>query len=247
MTKLVITTIAGGLLAASSAVAGDFETKIATTTPAAANLGEVAVGYDSQYNFRGVNLGNDLVTAQFSLDHDCPLTGLPLHFNAWYGSTNNRMTARDFNELDLSLGTHKDLGFATAEVGYIFYHFMNRPGLDDAQEVYFGLSREFFGVNTSLRYFWDIEGDNDGYAELALSKSLNVLYGQSIDLSAALGYLVEEGELSHVTVKASKDFAFGAATLTPYVAYAVELDDLETQAPNQKNELFAGAALSVKF
>ena len=244
MTKLVITTIAGGLLAASSAVAGDFSTSIAPTP--AAGLGELAVGYDSQYIFRGVNLGNDLVSSTLNLGHTCPLTGLPVSFSAWYGSTNNTRGLGDFNELDLSVGTQKDLGFATAEVGYIFYHFMNRPGSSDAQELYAGLSRDLFGVTTSLRYFWDIEGDNDGYAELALSKSLNVA-NQSIDLGAALGYLVEEGELSHLTVKASKDLAFGAATLTPYVAYVVELDDLETQQAGSENEFFAGASLSVKF
>ncbi len=254
MQKLVITTIVGGLFAASSAVAGDFSVPL-TTAPAASNLGDLAVGYNSQHVFRGVNLGNDQVTAELGLAHTCPLTGLALDFTAWYGSASSNNATAPEDELRLTLSTSKDLGFADATVGYTFYHFLNgnKPSFTgnggDSQEVFFGLSRELYGVDASLTYFWDIEGDNQGYTELGLSKSLNV-FGKALDLGATVGYLVEEGALSHATVSVSHDIAFGNATLTPYVAYSVELDDLEQSSRSNgsdENELFAGAALKVQF
>lgn len=247
MHKLVYTTLAGSLLAASSAVAGDFSTPI-EKAPCAGAKGDLTVGYNSEYIWRGVNLGSDQVTAELGLQHTCPLTGQALDFTAWYGSSSRTPGAVSTDELDLSLSTSKDLGFATAEVGYIFYHFFNNQ--DDAQEVFAGLSRDFYGVNASLRYFWDIEGDNDGYSELALTKSVNV-FGHAINLGATVGYLVEEGAFSHATGKASYDIAFGKGTLSPYIAYSVELDDLERFAAGtgagQENEFFAGAAFTVKF
>jgi len=249
MQKLVITTITGGLLAASSAVAGDFSTPIASApapAPAAAG-GALTVGYNSVDMFRGMNRGTDQVTAQVDYAVANPIAGFDLvNFSAWYGS--NERTAALGNELRLSAGTSYDLGFAKANVGYILYHFDNNV---DAHEAYVGLSREVYGVDASVTYFWDLAGgaasENQGYTELALAKSLNVV-GHDIDLSATVGYLIEEGEFSHATLKASYDLAIGSATLTPYVAYSFELDDLDQyRGTSEQNEFFAGAALSVKF
>lgn len=254
MQKLVITTIVGGLFAASSAVAGDFATPIQTVTPepapAVAAKGDVTVGYNSQHMFRGVNLGNDQVTAEIGLGLVDPFIGLELDFTAWYGSSSSTsgFNSADEDELRLALSTSKDLGFAKATVGYVFYHFMNDGG--DNQEAFIGLSKELYGYSASLTYFHDIQGDNQGYTELGLGKTFTFL-NHAINFNTALGYLAETGGLSHVTTQFSYDYAFGNAIISPYVAYTVELDDLEqagrVRGGSQENELFAGAALKVQF
>ncbi len=246
MHKTAITTIVGGLLVASSAVAGNFAKSI--PAPSTAAKGDLAVGYSSQNMFRGVNLGDDVVSAEINLDLVCPLSGYNLDFNALYLTGASSSSTQGEDELRLTLSTSKDLGFATGTVGYTYYQFLN-GGNDDAQELFFGLNREFYGVGTSLTYFHDIEGDNQGYTELGLTKSLDVL-GNTINFGTTVGYLAEEGALSHVTVSASYDYAFGKAIITPYVAYSVEFDDLERAGragASEENELFAGAALKVQF
>lgn len=245
MQKLVITTITSSLLAASSAVAGDYTAPIAPTPAPAANLGELSAGYSNVFNFRGLNLGKDHVSTGLKLNQS--FAGLDFDFGALYHSTKEATgTNLNADRLDLSLFTSKDLGFAKAHVGYI--HYNNFNDADDAQEVAFGLSKDFYGVSTSLTYFWDVETDNNGYTELGLAKSVNV-FGKAIDLGATVGYLVEEGAFSHATVGASHDIAFGAATLTPYVAHVWELDDLEVTSAggSEENEFIGGVRLSVKF
>ncbi len=245
MQKLVITTITGGLLAASSAVAGDFTVPIApTSAPAAASIGTLATGYHNVYNFRGINLGNDMITTQ--LDVATQVAGLDVSAGAWYASMEDGPTrGTNVDELDLYGAVAKDLGFATATVGYIHYNNFNDG--DDAQEVTFGLSKSLFGLDTSLTYFWDVETDNDGYTELAIGKSHDI-FGHSINLGLTVGYLVEQSGFSHATLTASYDIPFGNATLSPYVAQVWELDELETTAGKaESNEFVGGVNFSVSF
>ncbi len=249
MQKLVTTTIMGGLLAASSAVAGDFSVPIAPaagSTASAGSLGTLAVGYHNAYNFRGIDLGNDLVSTQ--IDFARSYAGLDFSVGAWYGSVKDGPSGAgnsNFDELDLYAAVSKDLGFVTATVGYI--HYNNFSNADDAQEVTFGLSRNFYGFDTSLTYFWDVETDNDGYTELAISRSQNV-YGRKIDLGLKVGYLVEQSGLSHATLTASHDIPLGVGTLTPYISQVWELDELEaTAGSSQSNEFVAGVGFSVAF
>lgn len=244
---MIYSTIAGGLLA-TSVVAGE-NTVIEETSSTGDFSKSLAVGYHTKYIWRGVDLGDDLADASFNFSGKCPLTGLDLSAGAWYGRILDRPVGNVQGELDLFAEVSKDLGFAKASVGYIFYHFFDDA--DDAQEVYFGLSKEIYGFDTSLKYFWDIETDNQGYAELAVAKSFNTPFtscGCKIDASVTAGYLVEEGALSHVTGKLSKTFKVYGFDLTPYAAYTVELDDLEVfSGKAEKNEFFAGVGVSYSF
>lgn len=251
MNNTIKLSLIGGALLTGSAFAGKVASVPYVAAPSYAS--DVTVGYDSQYIFRGINKGDDLITAAVNTAWTCEYTGLDMNAGAWYGSVSDE--DQNFDELDLTLGASKDLGFARANVGYIFYHYFDQPsGLENAQEVYFGLSKDLnYGVSTSLTYFWDVEEDNNGYTELALAKSFDIASKQ-LDLGVATGYLAEEGELSHVTAKLSHAIALtDTASLTPYIAHTWELDGLDSNGnttsswANQENEFFAGAALSVSF
>lgn len=152
-------------------------------------------------------------------------------------------TPSSFFESSLTVGSHNqyisrransgdDLGFATASVGYIFYPFFDDA--DDTQEVYFGLSRECSGFETGIEYFWDIETDNQGCPEANIAKSFG-LGGFGLDTGVAVGCLVEGDALSNHTAKGSHDIKLGeSAMLGPYVACALELDDLEQYGGRMK-------------
>jgi len=239
----------GALVAASAFAAGYASAEIES---------EVHVGYTNEYLFRGIDLGSNLVEA--GADVATEWNGLGLSAGAWYGSFDAPTNlggggAYSTSELDLYAEVSKDLGFVTAAVGYINYinddTTAQNLGLlvDDSQEVYFSLAKSLFGVDFSLTYFWDIETDNDGYAELGASKGYEISPCLTLNTGAALGYLAEQGQLAHLTAKVSLDYAYSeTATIAPFVAASWSLgDDNDTAYENTGNEFVAGTMLSVSF
>jgi len=243
----------GALVVASAFAAGNASAEIES---------EIHAGYTNEYLFRGLDLGSNLVEA--GLDVSTEYNGLGLSAGAWYGSFDAPVPAGlpvagsySTSELDLYAEVSKDLGFLTAAVGYIKYiNDDTSAGLvpsptkiDDAQEVYFSLAKSLYGVDFSLTYFWDIETDNDGYAELGASKSFELSPCLTLNTGAALGYLAEQGQVGHLTAKVALDYAYSeTATISPFVAHSWSLgDDNDTAYENTGNEFVAGTMLSVSF
>ena len=233
----------GALTAASALVAGNASAEVEY---------EIHTGYTNQYLFRGLDLGENLV--EVGADVATEWNGLDLSAGAWYGSFSPNTDSynvgpdADGDELDVYAEVSKDLGFATAAVGYIYY--MNQRNiLDDAQEVYFSLAKEFFGVDFSLTYFWDIETDNDGYTELGASKGFELSPCLTLNTGATLAYLCEESEFAHLTAKVSLDWAFTeTATISPFVAASWGLTSEAGNTHSAADEEFVGGTmLSVSF
>jgi hypothetical protein len=242
----------GALAAASALVAGNASAEVEY---------EIHTGYTSEYLFRGIVLGDDLVEA--GVDVATEWNGIGLSAGAWYASFNNTFGANrplvgidgDFSELDLYGEVSKDFGFVTAAVGYIAYinsdttvfgpgNNIQKFGYDDAQEVYFSLAQTYFGVDFALAYYWDVETDNNGYMDLTASKGFELSPCLTLNTGATLGYLWEEGDFCHLTAKVSLDWAFTeTATLSPFVAHSWSLEDAYTP----DNEFVAGTMLSVSF
>ncbi len=262
----------GALAAASALVAGNALAGTSAPAPAPASAPESGIeyqlhgGYTSEYLFRGVTLGQDLV--EVGVDVSGEWNGLGLSAGAWYGSYDTGgeidglgdVREVDVDELDLYAEVSKDFGFLTAAVGYIYYfnedsitQNASKFGLDkninDAQEVYFSVSRDFGFANASLTYFWDIEEDNEGYSELALDRSFEINQCLALNVSSAFGFLTEGFEGVHWTTKVGLDWAFREnAKLSPFVALSIGLgDDDESSWEHTENEFVAGSMLSVSF
>ena len=262
MNKKITLSLFCGALVSGSAFAGEVVAPIVEAAPCFE--GDVAVGYHSDYIFRGARLGTDLVDSAVNLSKS--VWGLDLTAGAWYGSYDEGQTKENFDELDLTFGVSKDFGWARFNTGYIHYNtsygFMengNRvSGNEELAEVYVGFSKELcYGLSSSFTYFIDAsgelssdEGDNNGYSELSLAKS--DLFLEGLTLSNDLGYLVEKGQLSHNTTTLGYDLSISEnATLTPYIAYTWELDALEEHgqgyADSEQNRFYGGVALTVSF
>jgi len=258
----------GALAAASALVAGNASAEIE---------GELHAGYNSQYIFRGLDLGTDMIEA--GGDVSTSWNGLDLSAGVWYASIQDGHFGNagpvqlpdSYDEIDLYGEVSKDFGFATAFVGYIWYHNPDaKVGvlgqdfklIDDAQEVYFGLSRElFWGINGSLTYFWDIETDNGGYSELSLDKTFKLHECVDLVTAAKVGYSVEEGQHQHTTLSATFNIkASDTLTISPYVAYSFQGSALEGVNTNpaskfipfapindQRDQFFGGVKVAVTF
>jgi len=225
----------GALAAASALGAGnakaDIEYKLHT-------------GYSNEYLFRGLDLGNDLIEA--GVDVSGTWNGVGLSAGAWFGSFTNG--GRNFEELDLYGEVSKDIGPVKAAIGYIAYTYPS-PHSDAYQEIYFGVSHDFGFVAASLKYFWDVKGDNNGYTEFGLTHSFTLSPCLTLNLESNIGYLVEKGVATAWTNKASLDWGFAEhAKLSPFVAASIALtDSASTAYYNSKNELVGGCMLSVTF
>lgn len=237
----------GALAAVSALVAGNAMAEVEY---------ELHTGYSSEYLFRGLNLGQDLV--EVGADVKGEVYGLGLSAGAWYGNVQNGQVfgpnSQSFDELDLYTAVSKDFGWATTSIGYIYRSYSTdlNPGwnsFDDKQEVYFSVARQFWGVDTSLTYYWDIEGDNDGYSELAANKAWELSPCLTLNTGGTIGYLVEQGQFTALTLKTSLDWAFaGTAKLSPFIAYSCALsDDWDTAYWHSKDQFVGGVMLSVGF
>ncbi len=228
----------GALAAASALVAGNASAEVEY---------ELHTGYTSEYLWRGLILGQDLV--EVGADVAGEWNNIGLSAGAWYGSFQNGGVS--FDELDVYGEASYDLGFLTAAVGYIFYHFPNQGGavVDDAQELYFSVARDLGFANASLTYFWDIEEDNQGYSELALDRSFELNQCLDLTVASSVGYLVEGGDFTSWTTKVGLDWAFVEnAKLSPFVALSVALgESANSWWASTENELVAGSMLSVSF
>lgn len=257
----------GALAAASALVAGNAlaGTPAPVTAPAPAPECdafpcldyELHVGYTNEYLFRGRSLGLDLVEAGFDIASEWNNIGLSA--GVWYANYDARAVEdlnASVNEIDLYAEASYDLGFAKAAVGYIYYYndqddineYFFGP-LDDTQEVYFSLSRDFGFAEASLTYFWDVSGDNDGYTELGLTRSFELAPCLALNVGTNVSYWIEPGEFGAWTTKVGIDWSFAEhAKLSPFVALAIPLsDEANTYTEGTDNEFVAGSMLSVSF
>ena len=237
----------GAIAAVSTLVAGNAMAEVEY---------ELHTGYSTAYLFRGLNLGQDLI--ETGADVKVEAYGLGLSAGAWYGDIRNGQTFgmnnTSFDELDLYAAVSKDFGWATTAIGYINRNYsVDGTAMwntfDTEQEVYFSLARQFWGVDTSLTYYWGIEGDNDGYSELKMNRAWELSPCLTLNTGGNLGYLVEQGQFTALTLKVSLDWGFaGTAKLSPFVAGSWALsDDNDTAYQGSKNQLIGGLMLSVGF
>jgi uncharacterized protein (TIGR02001 family) len=231
----------GALAAASALVAGNASAEVEY---------EIHTGYTSEYIFRGVDRGNDL--AEVGLDVATKYNQIGLSAGVWATAFDAGIPGDDVSsETDLYAEASYDAGFATLAVGYIYYWNVGNLGVDD-QEIYFQVSRDFGWATASLTYFWDVcsnNGGNNGYTELALGRSWELNPCLTLNVGTNVGYLIESGDFTAWTTKASLDWGFVEnAKLSPFIALSVALgEDKATMWAQTDNELVAGSMLSVSF
>lgn len=176
--------------------------------------GEVHVGYANMYEFRFVDLGQDLVEAGADVAFDLG-GGWSINAGAWYASTNDDKyswnagpyTVTDdndviiergdvycetwqdsFNELDLYAGIGAEFGIFNFEVGYIYYFY---PDIDDADtsEVYASVGVELpWEIGLSTTAYYDIDEFNGLYVDCKVTKSFKFTDCLGLDLAAGVGY-----------------------------------------------------------
>jgi uncharacterized protein (TIGR02001 family) len=231
-----------------------------TATSAFAEIeAEIYTGYHSIYEFRGVDLGNDLVDTGVELSYELA-EGLSLSGGAWYASWDAGDAA---DELDLYIGLTKTLGAVDVSVGYTYYAFPGEGDLN-TEEVYLGLSHELSsGVGLSLTYYEDIDQLSGGYMEFEAAKSFTLSECIGLDLAAGAAWC-DDYELNvdvdgsnmdgfnHWYITAALPIALKEdVTLTPYIKYVDAASDLDSSlvdaGADSEDHFYAGVSLAIAF
>ena len=225
------------LLALVPAIAGDH-------AAAGEDLGaEVSVGYDTDYIFRGANLGQDLLRSDVNVSTSLS-DGLGLNIGAWYA---NPTDAGD-DELDIYAGVSTDLGGMSLDLGTTYYYY---PGATGSNTLEFGaaLGTSVGAFDVILGVYHDIDTENT-YVELGAGTSFDLTDNISLDLGATIGNNQDEvvgGQadgLTAVTITVGAPIGLtDNASLTPYLGINAGLDDNQDAG----DEIFSGISLSVGF
>ncbi|MBN77743.1 MAG: hypothetical protein CMO36_05965 [Verrucomicrobiaceae bacterium] len=225
------------LLALVPAIAGDH-------AAAGEDLGaEISVGYDTDYIFRGANLGQDLLWSDVNVSTSLS-DGLGLNIGAWYA---NPTDAGD-DELDIYAGVSTDLGGMSLDLGTTYYYY---PGATGSNTLEFGaaLGTSVGAFDVSLGVYHDIDTENT-YVELGAGTSFDLTDNISLDLGASIGNNQDEvvgGQadgLTAVTITVGAPIGLtDNASLTPYLGINAGLDDNQDAG----DEIFSGISLSVGF
>lgn len=257
--RIQAATILGSLTLAASSFAGSAPIGKAPMTmpPAPAPDGgifesvgaTVDVGYDTHYFFRGFLLSEQNVWGQVALS--VPLgEKLALGLGAWYTSSADI----SYDELDLNAGLTYDAGFLNVGVGYTHYEYPDGSsgegnGFDSAEEVGLTLSKGLGLVNLAAGYYYDFETEGS-YMEFGIDAPIAVTENFSVVPAALIsygdGYYSEDSGFQHVKLAVSFPVKLTSkATLTPYVAYNLDLDT--TGEFNTNDDIYGGVKLSVSF
>lgn len=236
--------------------------------------GEFFAGYQSMYEFRGVDRGDDRVITGADLAYDLG-DGLNFVGGLLYGTTSDddSSSVPGGDELQLYLGFNHKVDKLTAEAGYIFYHYFDDADASsaftvptgDQQELYLTLAYELpEDFIISLGYFYEFDLRDGGYAELQLSRTfaLNDQVGLRVALGAAYsqdynldrtatrnaGRPVGLDGMSHYFAEVSAPWAFREnITITPFLKATLADDDLLTSGSLDKSQDFFLGGASVRF
>ena len=225
----------------------------------------IAVGYDTDYVFRGYKIGHDYVWSQ--VDLSIPLgDNLEFAVGAWYTTAFN--DAEDVNELDVYGSLAYDFGVVGVEVGYIHYAYPNTPGEfflgapfggegsngDETNEVYAKVGTTFFeAVDVSLAWYYDLDLEVS-YIEGAVATSFPLGSFVSLDPTVGVSYVdiddappgVEDNDWNHFFAKLALPIRLTeTATLTPYIAATAALDLADDFG--EGDYFWGGVSLSVDF
>ena len=188
--------------------------------------GEVHVGYNTDYVFRGADLGENAVEVGADINGSLSC-GIDWSLGIWYI---NPDSDSGLDEIDFYGEISKDLGFGTLALGFINYQFSNTGGSDD-DEIYVAASTEFAGLEAGLTLTFGVSGlvDDAVFLEGSLAKGFDISDKFSGEVSLGAGYIIDEGDAGNYY--ATDGYAYGTLTVSgsyaltdqvsinPYISY----------------------------
>ena len=204
---------------------------------------EVSVGYDTDYIFRGANLGGDLLWSDVNVSTSLS-DGMDLNIGTWYANVTD---AGGSDELDIYAGVSTDLGGMSLDIGSTYYYYPTDGGNTLEFGAALGTSVGAFDVSAGV--YHDLDTENT-YFEVGAGTSFDLTDTVSVDLGAAIGNNQDQVVGGQADGLTALTITIGApiglsdnASLNPYVGINVGLDDNQDAG----DDIFSGISLSVGF
>jgi hypothetical protein len=248
-TKTIISSITAGLVLGGTALAGTTSGKgVAPVEPETTSplTGAVTLGYASDYEFRGVDLGDNLVSADLTLTYAMS-DKLSLYAGAWYAT----LFDGNYNEIDLTAGASYDLGFGTG--GLLYRHYLYDGDISDNNEIglLFATDADLLGgVSFSAASYYDFEFEGF-YFELGASYTRQITDLLGLSLSSGVSYVIDyngvDGDgFNNVYAQLALPLTLREnVTLTPFVRSTWAIDALHDVGG--EDFVFGGANMAVTF
>lgn len=223
--------------------------------------GVMHVGYNSLYEFRGLDMGDDMVEA--GVDISGTYKGFGFSAGVWYASTNEDTDAifGTFNELDVYGGVSKTWDKFTLKAGLIHYCYWDAEPYPTTTEWYVGGAYVLpWEITASFTYNYDFDGWKAGFYDANLAKTFKVSDCVSIETTIGANYSdgyntdVDTGSslygMNNYYAKVAVPWVIKEGiTLSPYAKVTIADEDLQTHPINAVNQdhFFGGAMLNIAF
>jgi len=216
--------------------------------------GSVTLGYDSDYIFRGLHVTDGLATATLDLNYAIS-DKWSLNLNAWYANGAERND--DYDELDL----YAKLLYKVNDkfsIGPSFRYYAY-PFAGDGDQYEPGVEAVFAPCpNTTINLGAYYETESEAfYVELGASYNYKINDNFSLVPGAVISYLdrsgwgVDTNGFNHAAFYIKAPITLKSnVTLTPYIAWNIPLDAIDDNDglnPNQDDQFYGGASLTVGF
>ena len=192
---------------------------------AAEDIGaEVSVGYDTDYMFRGVNLGQDLLWSDVNVSTSLS-DGLDLGVGAWYA---NVADDAGNDELDIYAGLSTSMGDMSVDLGATYYYYPDPTAGEGTLEFGIGLGTSAGPIDLSLGLYYDIDLEA-AYYEVGAATSFDLTDTMAVDVGGAIGN-ADGDTLTALTFTIGVPITLSdSASLSPYVGVNIPLDDYEDE------------------
>ena len=207
---------------------------------AAEDIGaEVSVGYDTDYMFRGVNLGQDLLWSDVNVSTSLS-DGLDLGVGAWYA---NVADDAGNDELDIYAGLSTSMGDMSLDLGATYYYYPDPTAGEGTLEFGIGLGTSAGPIDLSLGLYYDIDLEA-AYYEVGAATSFDLTDTMAVDVGGAIGN-ADGDTLTALTFTIGVPITLSdSASLSPYVGVNIPLDDYEDAFGD---DIYSGLSLTVGF
>ena len=207
---------------------------------AAEDIGaEVSVGYDTDYMFRGVNLGQDLLWSDVNVSTSLS-DGLDLGVGAWYA---NVADDAGNDELDIYAGLSTSMGDMSVDLGATYYYHPDPTAGEGTLEFGIGLGTSAGPIDLSLGLYYDIDLEA-AYYEVGAATSFDLTDTMAVDVGGAIGN-ADGDTLTALTFTIGVPITLSdSASLSPYVGVNIPLDDYEDAFGD---DIYSGLSLTVGF
>jgi uncharacterized protein (TIGR02001 family) len=209
----------------------------------------ISAGYTSEYNFRGVDNGDDLFDATIEVSGSGSLGGLgDIDWGAglWLAAFGD-----NDNEMDIYMSASKSLSdnldLTVGVTNYSYYG--GAAATPDDLEPYIGLGTCLGGITLGLTANFDESDtqDHDIYWELTAGYEMELSSLGTLGLSGVIGHFddVAAGEEdTYYGISASLSIAVSdSITVTPHITHLIDTKD----ADGDDDETFAGVSVGFAF